>query len=924
MAADPILVEVNGEPREITADPMRRLSDVLRHDLRLPGTKVGCDAGDCGACTVLLDGQAVCACLVPTGQVVGASVETVEGLADDGRLDALQGAFHRHGAAQCGICTPGMLMASAGLLRRNQRPSRAEVEDALGGVLCRCTGYAKIIDAVLDVSEVAGVELKPETKLDPAVGKSIARRDGIDKLTGAARFADDGVPADALVMRVIRAPHARAGFTFGDIAGFLAARPGLLRVLTAADIPGLNGFGIYPEPKDQPVLAETEVRFRGEAVAAIVGERAAVGAVEISDFPIEWSPLPAIEGIAAARAEGAHEMHTHAPGNVLIRGRVARGAISDAFDNSKISLDGTWSTGFVEHAYIEPEAGWACPTVASDGTRRIEVRVTTQAPYMDREEIARVLGIPEPGVRVTPSVVGGGFGSKLDQSVGPLVAVAAWLLDRPVACTFSRQESLASTTKRHPSEMTAELAVDADGRMLGLRFHGDFNTGAYSSWGPTVAGRVPVHASGPYYVEAVQATSTAYHTNQPPAGAFRGFGVPQASLCHEGLLDEAADRLGLDRLEIRYLNALRAGQPTATGQVFDQGIGMAECLDALRPRWGEYLDAAKRANAQESGPTRHGVGIGCMFYGCGNTSMSNPSTMRVGITPDGRVVLHNGAVDIGQGSYTIMAQICADALGVPVDLIEEVRGDTDLTPDAGKTSASRQTLVSGRATQFAAEALRGDILRLANAGAEADLTLDGSLLRVSDPAGTHAIDLSTLPAGGDGYVLSGEGTFDPPTNPLDADGQGEPYAAYAFAAQIALVTVDTDLGTVKVERMAAAHDVGRAINPMLIEGQIHGGIAQGLGMALMEEYVPGRTENLHDYLIPTTGDMPKMECILIEDPTPHGPFGAKGIGEPALVPTAPAILGAIRHATGVTMRSLPVLPHKLRRAILEQRGESVG
>ena len=220
--------------------------------------------------------------------------------------------------------------------------------------------------------------------------------------------------------------------------------------------------------------------------------------------------------------------------------------------------------------------------------------------------------------------------------------------------------------------------------------------------------------------------------------------------------------------------------------------------------------------------------------------------------------------------------------------------------------------------------MRGDILRLANAGAEADLTLDGSLLRVSDPAGTHAIDLSTLPAGGDGYVLSGEGTFDPPTNPLDADGQGEPYAAYAFAAQIALVTVDTDLGTVKVERMAAAHDVGRAINPMLIEGQIHGGIAQGLGMALMEEYVPGRTENLHDYLIPTTGDMPKMECILIEDPTPHGPFGAKGIGEPALVPTAPAILGAIRHATGVTMRSLPVLPHKLRRAILEQRGESVG
>jgi aldehyde oxidoreductase len=309
-----------------------------------------------------------------------------------------------------------------------------------------------------------------------------------------------------------------------------------------------------------------------------------------------------------------------------------------------------------------------------------------------------------------------------------------------------------------------------------------------------------------------------------------------------------------------------------------------------------------------------------MWYGIGNTGMSNPSTMRLALGREGRFTLFNGAVDIGQGSSTIMAQIAADALGVPVAAIGQVVGDTDRTADAGKTSASRQTFVSGKAAELAARDLRARILQWANAGPEAQIVLHGAVIEIIDGGRCHRLELAGLPAGADGTVLEGTGSFDPPASALDEEGQGAPYATYAFAAQIAQVEVDLELGTTQVRRVIAAHDVGRAINPTQVEGQIEGGIAQGLGLALMEEYLPGRTENLHDYLIPTVGDVPAIEVILIEDPEPLGPFGAKGVGEPGLIPTAPAILGAIRHATGVRVTHVPVLPHRLRAAILALEG----
>src|SRR5262249_53131358 len=438
-----------------------------------------------------------------------------------------------------------------------------------------------------------------------------------------------------------------------------------------------------------------------------------------------------------------------------------------------------------------------------------------------------------------------------------------------------------------------------------------FDTGAYASWGPTVANRVPVHAMGPYRVPHVRTWGEAFFTNAAPSGAFRGFGVPQAAIAHEALMDELAAKLGIDRLEFRHRNALRAGDTTATGQLLRHSAGLAQCLEALRPQWCKALAEVEVFNAENT-ITRRGVGVGCMWYGIGNTSMSNPSHMRVGLSPAGTLTLYNGAVDIGQGSNTILSQIAADAVGLPVCQMALVSGDTDLTADAGKTSASRQTFVSGAAAERAGRDLRQQILRLANAGGDAELLLDGATLVVRDAGEVRRLDLATV------GTLIGEGAFDPPTTPLDADGQGVPYATYAFAAQMAVVAVDIELGTVKVVRIVAAHDVGKAINRTLVEGQIQGGIAQGLGLALMEEDLPGRTENLHDYLIPTIGDVPVVECILIEDREPLGPSGAKGVGEPGLVPTAPAILGAVHHATGIRAKRVPLLPHRLREAIVAQ------
>lgn len=906
-----ISLRLNGEQLTVDVPPVERLSDILRSHLSQTGTKVGCDAGDCGACTVLIDGEPACSCLTAAAQIDGSDVVTVEGLAGNGTLHRLQESFLHFGAAQCGICTPGMLISAEALLRQKPNPDRKQVEDALGGVLCRCTGYQKIIDAVMHAG--GGNQAAPVPASGEGVGSAIRHLDGQDKVTGKLNFGADHVPAGAVAVRVIRSPHHHARFTFGDRRAFLDAHPGIELVLDADDIAGRNCFGVIPPFADQPVFSEGTAIFRGEAVAAIVGEADAVKAVDEASFPISWEVLGHVLTAQEAQAADAPRLHAGRRGNVLVGGNVERGDPDRQLATSVHQVSLSTSTPSIEHAYIEPEAGYA----VRDGDR-IVVHGCTQAAHMDRESLADIMGLDLGQVRVVPTACGGGFGSKLDISLQPYVALAAWKLNRPATICYTRSESMRSTTKRHPSEISVTIGCDADGMLTGMDFSGVFNTGAYASWGPTVANRVPVHASGPYLVPGYRARSLAIHTNGPPSGAFRGFGVPQSAIAQECAFDLLAEKAGLDRLEFRLKNGLKNGDSTVTGQVFEKGVGIVECLQVLEPVWRAANEAAAAFNADLNGsPLRKGIGIASCWYGCGNTSLPNPSTIRIGITAEGQVVLHQGAADVGQGANTVIAQIAADALGVPVHSLQLVGGDTDLTPDAGKTSASRQTYVSGMAAKLAGEALRSLVLRLGNVSEAADIDVKPGRIELSDDGVRVNIDLRKIDNGDNGYVLFAEETYDPPTQPLDENGQGIPYAVFGYGAQLVELTVDTRLGTVTLDRITAAHDVGRAINPMLVEGQIEGGIAQGIGLALMEDYQPGRTENLHDYLIPTIGDVPPIECHIVEVPDAIGPYGAKGLGEHVLIPTAPAILNAIRHATGALVTNLPATPDKVRAAILE-------
>ena len=727
-----ISLTVNGRDVAVRAAPIERLSRVLREELGLTATKVGCDAGDCGACTVLVDGKPACSCLLAVGQLDGASITTLEGLPQHSpKFAALRDAFLEHGAAQCGICTPGMLVSATALLECNQAPNESEVMDALGGVLCRCTGYRKIVSAVLDasVSHTAlssknGDRVAAKTNGERIVGHRIVRVDGARKVDGTEIYGADEAPANSLVLRVIRCPYHRARFRFGDLDAFVAAHPGIHAAFTAKDVPGKNCFGVIPNTADQPVFAENEARFRGEAVAAIVGDAKAIEEFDPKVFPVTWEELPPITTLDEALAPDAAQLHAHRPGNVLVRGRVVRGDVDAALRDADVVVESEIETGFIEHAYIEPEAGFA--RRVGD---RIEVQACTQSPYMDRQDIAAILGLPQESVRIIPTAVGGGFGAKLDLSVQPFLAIAAWHLRRPVRITYSRIESIMSTTKRHPAHIRARAGATKAGRLLALDFQADFNTGAYASWGPTVAYRVPVHASGPYKVPHYRALTRAVHTHLVPAGAFRGFGVPQATIAQEQLYDELAERIGMDRLEFRILNSLDDESPTVTGQIFGEGVGIRACFEALRPHWAAARAAAAAANASTTGPLRRGVGVAGMWYGCGNTSLPNPSTMRVGLKRDGRIALHQGAVDIGQGSATVVTQICAEAVGAPIEQFDLISGDTDLTPDCGKTSASRQTFVSGKAAGMAGAQLRAAILRLAGACSCANLEFgDGCVI----------------------------------------------------------------------------------------------------------------------------------------------------------------------------------------------------
>jgi len=901
---------LNGKKQNLSVNPSDRASKVLREDLGLMGTKIGCNAGDCGSCTVLVNEELVCSCLIPAAKIQNTKIQTIEGLSDKG-INDLQKSFLRHGAAQCGICTPGLLISATALLKKNPRPNKDEVEEALSGVLCRCTGYQKIINAVLNVNK----NLKEKTEYKKAVGSRIPRIDGLKKVLGTEVFGADFWPKDSLLIKIIRSPYHRAKFKFGDLKKWQKSIDGIEIVLTAKDIPGENKFGVIPSFADQPALAVSETKFKGEAVAIIAGNYETINDLDINSFPINWYPSKESLTISSAKEKNIEIIHSNRKDNILTTGKVLSGKPDLVSKYSEYKVSGSLQTSYVEHAYIEPEAG----TSWMDGDTLV-VQACTQAPIMDRDDTANILGLKKEKVRIIPATAGGGFGSKLDVSIQPLLGLVTLKTNKPCRIVFTRNESMISTTKRHPADMNASISANKNGKIIGMIFDGDFNTGAYASWGPTVATRVPIHASGPYYTPNYKALGNALHSNGPISGAFRGFGVPQAAALQETLYDQLADACGIDQLKFRKINALKDGQKTVCGQKLE-GVGITECLDALSERWKESVYKAKTFN-KKSKVIKKGVGLGSCWYGCGNTALPNPSTIKVGVDNSGGLFLHQGATDIGQGSNTVITQICADALGVPIHVFNLIGPDTHLTPDCGKTSASRQTYISGKAAELAGKSLRKKILRLSNMGSDALIEFKDESIVVKHKEKQQTLKLNKMDKDIDGYVLTSIETYDPPTIPLDENGQGKPYAVYGYGVQMAEIEVNKELGTIKIEKITAVHDLGKVVNPLLAEGQIEGGIAQGLGMALMEEYIPDRTENLHDYLIPTIGDMPEIETIFVEKTDPEGPMGAKGLGEHVLIPTTPAILNALRNCTGAIIKKLPALPHRILEAISEAEIET--
>lgn len=721
----------------------------------------------------------------------------------------------------------------------------------------------------------------------------------LERLRGMPIFGADLQLEDCLVLRVFRShrPHAKILELEVEEARKLRGVEG---VFTARDIPGKNLMGLIT--KDQPLLAQDRVRFVGDPVALVAARDEESAQRGLEAIRVRYQDLPSIFSPEEALAEGAVAIHDK--GNLLHRRVVRKGDAASAMERAAVVVERTYRTPHIEHTYLEPDAGvgyreW-------DGT--LVILASTQNPHYDQKEVAGLLGLQEEKVRVIQAATGGGFGSKLDLTVQGFIGLALYHLGRPVRLVFTREEAYLATPKRHPLTIWMRTGADSKGKLLALQARIVCDTGAYSSYGVAVATRAAIHATGPYEVENVEVESLAVYTNNPIAGAMRGFGVPQVAFAHESQMDLLAQELGMDPLQIRLRNAFQEGSSTATGQKLGSSVGILECLEALEPHYREAVSSWKGSGGSRY--LRRGVGLGAMWYGIGNTGVQNPSTARVELDDDGRVTLYIGAADMGQGSTTVLAQIAAQVLGMQPERLRLVVADTARTSNAGASSASRQTYISGNAVLEACAKLAQVLLTEASDMLRAPkhtLLLKGERVADStDPQRSVSFMELAQRARKKNIPLSWQGYFDPETTPLDPEtGQGIPYATYAFACQLAQVEVDVLTGRVRVRRVAAAHDVGRAVHPEAVKGQILGGVAMGLGFALMEEFVPGSTVSMKDYHIPTATDMPEVVPIIVEAPEPTGPFGAKGVGEPALIPTAPAILNAIADALGERIYQLP-------------------
>ncbi|MEY2740360.1 MAG: hypothetical protein RL283_462 [Actinomycetota bacterium] len=852
--AGTIGLTVNGESVRV-ADDHPHLLSALREELGVTSPKDGCSpSGQCGCCTVLVNGKAVVSCQQPLAKVDGATVVTLEGLPDEER-DRWSAAFAACGGLQCGFCIPGIVVrAKAQVDKKGAALTRADMSRHLGAHLCRCTGYVKVLDAIETVARGDTPVVAPAGGIGAATPKYEARRLAL----GDRGYVDDMRVPGMLHAALHLTAHARAEVRGIDTSAALAAAD-VVGVFTAADVPGELKVGLIH--KDWPIMIPVGGRtsYAGDVLAVVVARsrraaRAAAGLVRVDYAPLRplTDPETAIEDPEIA-VWGTDS-------NVLSRSSYRRGDVDAALAASAHRVTETFRTQRIEHAFLEPESSLAVPEGAGDA-RRLHVYSGGQGIWDDRNDIARVLGVGNDAVTVTLVTNGGAFGGKEDMANQAHAALAAWLLDTPVKCTLSREESLLIHAKRHPIRMTYEAGCDAEGRLTALRVRAVGDSGAYASVGMKVLERMAGHASGPYRLPAIDVEAVAARTNNPVCGAFRGFGANQAQFAMEGVMDRLAALAGVDPWEMRVRNVIEPGAVWGPGQIMDDGcLGARECLVAIKP----HYDAAR------AGGKAVGLGLGLKNSGLGN-GFKEVTRAVVRYREDGRVEVRHGWTEMGQGINTVALQVAVSELGLDPDTVDVIV-DTTRELGLGQTTGSRGTLMGAGAVKAACDAARAA----------------GRTVGV-DHLGEYRVDWTTK---------------------LGDPGVEHPiiHSTFGYAAQ--LVVADRETGA--IERVVAAHDVGRAINPQLCEGQIEGSVHMGLGYALTEDF-PADPETgypthmtLRSLGILRAKDVPPIDVILVESPQPNSPYGVKGVGEIGLVPTAGAVAAALHEVDGEWRTTLPM------------------
>jgi len=843
---------------EVEANAGESLLEVLRLQCGIISTKDGCQPqGQCGCCLVLVDGNPKVSCAIPAERVAGKSVVTLEGLEQVER-DRIANSFVAAAGLQCGFCIPGIALRAKALLDQNPNPSRDEIAKAIDVHLCRCTGYTKIIDAFELMGRAWRGEGEPEVLAEGGVGTRLGRYKGLDLAMGDRPYVDDVVVPNMLHGAARLSDHARARVVRIDTTK-AEAIAGVVRIATAKDVPGSRWFGLILQDWPGFVAEGEEARCVGDMIAVVAAEDEATARIAAAAIEIEYEVLePVLEPDISILPDTPQVNPVHA--NELSRTLIKRGDTDAALRSSDHVVSGTWTTQRIEHLFLEPESAVALPR----DTGQIHLMTQGQGVFDDRRQVAGFLGIEEEDIFVELIPNGGAFGGKEDMSVQAQTALLCKLTGRPVKLTLSREESIRLHPKRHPIKMNYEVGCNADGKLTAVRARMIGDSGAYASVGMKVLERAAGHGCGPYQVPNVDIEAVATYTNNPPCGAMRGFGANQAHFAMEGCMDQLADAAGLDRWEMRWRNAVEVGSSFSTGQVFEKSVGLKKTLLAVKDDF-YAAESAGRAVGIACGLKNSGIGNGAVEWG----------KCRLVVEQDDTISLYNGYTEMGQGLLTILVQCAVEVTGLSAQIFRP-KVDSTYALGCGQTTGSRATLFGGRAVKSAAEKLKVDL--------DAGATLESLRGRVY--AADVVIDDTNAPGKGSG-------------------GREKTHTSFGFATQMCILDENG-----RVDHFVAAHDVGRAVNPALCEGQIEGSIHMGLGYALTED-LPcenGRpvTYKLREIGVLRARDMPTVEVILVEEHEPEGPFGAKGVGEIGLVPTAGAVAGALHAFDGVRRFDLPM------------------